>query len=498
MKFKIIALVLILAIINISCTTTTDKTFKEELYDNGERIVSVILVSGDVIDFGRNEGTYVRETNTIVGYDRNQVQRTIPMDDVLYVRIKKVDPVLTTLFVIGCVASAAGLTLLIILLTKKSCPFIYSYDGEKYVFDAEPLGGVIAEGLAKTEFSKMKHLKEVQGKYKFMISNEVEETQYIDMMKLVTVDHSPGTEVIADYSGNLIQVGNITPPLTVKDENGKDLSKFFAKRDLINWMSYIPKDGTIKTKDTKNHLTLTFPKPADAKKAKLIFNVGTSQWGSNMISEMLQLRGRDIDKYYNDIKSLSFKLKAKKYFEDEETYLLRINVKNGAQSETKGWLQGAGPLVIEDRILSLDISAIKGETLTIELNPAIGFWSMDFIGISYDDTPQEFLVTELSPVLAKGDKGNDLTTYLDKIDKSYVTLPETGNRFMMEFEAPPLKKGMERIVYMKTHGYYEIHLDKSAPPKLDLLSKIQLTPGKVVEYSLEKFNEWRKNSTAKK
>ena len=67
----------------------------------------------------------------------------------------------------------------------QSCPFVYSYDGENYIFDAEPLGGAISEGLKKTDYSRLEHLKGVEGKYHLFLRNELEETQYTDAIKLL-------------------------------------------------------------------------------------------------------------------------------------------------------------------------------------------------------------------------------------------------------------------------------------------------------------------------
>ena len=60
---------------------------------------------------------------------------------------------------IGLVAAVAVGTVAIIVgvaaATKQSCPFVYSWDGKQYVFDAEPYGGAITRGLEKDDFSTL-------------------------------------------------------------------------------------------------------------------------------------------------------------------------------------------------------------------------------------------------------------------------------------------------------------------------------------------------------
>ena len=113
--------------------------------------------------------------------------------------------------------------------TKESCPFVYSYDGEKFVFDAEPLGGATTRGLQRSELSKLESIKEVDRKYKIMVRNEVEETQYLDQLSLYVVDHSSDYEIYPDISCNIHSIKNLELPLFAEDENGKDLSKFIEK-----------------------------------------------------------------------------------------------------------------------------------------------------------------------------------------------------------------------------------------------------------------------------
>ncbi len=63
---------------------------------------------------------------------------------------------LITVLTLGVLAGIAA-------ATKSSYLFIYSWDGEKYVFDGEPYGGAIMPALARTVWSELKHLKEERG-----------------------------------------------------------------------------------------------------------------------------------------------------------------------------------------------------------------------------------------------------------------------------------------------------------------------------------------------
>ena len=84
-----------------------------------------------------------------------------------------------------------------------SCPFVYSWDGTRYVFEAEPYGGAIARGLEKDDYSELGQLKEEDGRYKLRMTNEVDETQMTNLTELWVVDHPKGTRVVPDIDGKL-------------------------------------------------------------------------------------------------------------------------------------------------------------------------------------------------------------------------------------------------------------------------------------------------------
>ena len=98
---------------------------------------------------------------------------------------------------------------------KGSCPFLYVYDGSGYQFVTDllwrsPLGMVTPMGfLAATETADYVKIpgdlmKPKAGVYSLQITEELWETAYFDMVKLLAVDHPAGTQIFVDE--------NYTPP----------------------------------------------------------------------------------------------------------------------------------------------------------------------------------------------------------------------------------------------------------------------------------------------
>ena len=154
---------------------------------------------------------------------------------------------------------AIGILLVLIAQPKpkppptSSCPFIYSFDGDNYVFNAEPYGGAYTQGLQRTDWCGLENLKEVDGMYSILVSNELEETQYKEV------------KVAPDFSGEIHTVFDPTAPLVAYDRNGKDLLPYVEKNDKVFWVSQDKDTSPQNRGSLKEELIFEFPKPEDIK-----------------------------------------------------------------------------------------------------------------------------------------------------------------------------------------------------------------------------------------
>src|ERR1035437_4586926 len=146
---------------------------------------------------------------------------------------------ISTARTIGLVAGVAVGTIVVIAAvvaaTKQSCPFVYSWDGTRYVFDAEPYGGAIARGLEKDDYAELGQLREADGRYKLRMTNEVDETQMTNLTQLWVVDHPKGTRVVPDIDGKLHTVSAPQNLLSTHDAEGHDLLPWLRSTDHLIW-----------------------------------------------------------------------------------------------------------------------------------------------------------------------------------------------------------------------------------------------------------------------
>jgi hypothetical protein len=326
------------------------------------------------------------------------------------------------------------------------------------------------------------------------LKNEVRETQYLDRIQLLVVEHPHGTLVASDTSGNLCLFSSIQNLKSATDESGRDISAFLNKSDGISWQTIMTEANLSKTQDTRHHLTLVLPKPNHAKRARLIVNCGTAMWGSHMIREMLQMRGAGVDRWYDALNNRQAELaELFRFLHREEVYHMTLHVQRGSEFVERSLIRGGGPLITEERVLEFDVSDIPGDSLVITLNPPKGFWSLDYFAVEYD---QQSNVKPRIYEIDRAQNHNKQEIYkeLKYVDSMYYVMPGIGDWAEIEFDAPVEISNMQRSLFLKTAGYYEIQVDKTQVEQKELIGQILSQPDLIASYAQKRFVEWRKES----
>ncbi len=135
-------------------------------------------------------------------------------------------------------------------ILKGSCPYLYTWDGERWAFFtdclwAAPIGLQFAEGVyakpREWEYLQVDgdRMKEFDGEYRLMLTEELWEAAYFDQVRLLAVDHPADVEV---YSNEKVGPPSISEfklhpvrkrhvPVAAHDHRGRDVLERLAKRD---------------------------------------------------------------------------------------------------------------------------------------------------------------------------------------------------------------------------------------------------------------------------
>jgi hypothetical protein len=473
--------------------------------------VPLISATGEVIVTLKDNSVVKMNRPTLindklVGATGNQPRREIDLSQVRSVQLVHRDYFYPVLY-----AGVAGVAAFLLVGAttapapppSESCPFIYAFDGEHWVFEAEPFGGAFSQALERVEWCRLDQIREDQGRYKILVANELEETQYTDELKLVVADHPRGLAVAFNPAGQIHTFSNPLPPFRAYDASGKDLLSLVRASDHEFWQSAPEGVSPSPGADWRDELVLEFPKPPGARTAKVLANVWTSARGSLAAKSFLELYGKSLPDFYAEVNRFGpayNRLRA--WFLKEELYLLRIAAETKDGWKTKGVLYGGGPFIAKEKAYLIDVSDVEGDVLRIKLRPPKNFWLINSLAVDYsEDIPVQ--TRELSPRLEEFPSGSDFNAELNADDNRYLVLEKKGDRAEIAFVVPPLSQGADRTIFVKARGFYNIHLDARGEPRWDILAQIYDQPGFCVRYAEARFRSefsWAKadNGRSKK
>jgi tetratricopeptide (TPR) repeat protein len=202
-----------------------------------------------------------------------------------------------------------------------SCPYLYTWNGEKFEFVTDFLGGGEmgnwqAAGAYhypdSDEFVRIAsdRLKPKNGKYEIRVTNELEEVLFLDYLKLVAVEHSADAEVYPNEGLGIPTAGRQIlyttraerAPLSAVDVEGKNVLPEIERLDRRFYDSF--KSLNIRGYAETHELTLKLDDKKDFRGRTLLLltgwtdyafssdNLAASQSGKSLFLPKLQVRNR--------------------------------------------------------------------------------------------------------------------------------------------------------------------------------------------------------------
>jgi tetratricopeptide (TPR) repeat protein len=132
-----------------------------------------------------------------------------------------------------------------------SCPYLYTWNGERFEFITDFMGGGEMGHLETpghfnlpdpVEYVRIRNdqLKERDGLYEIRVTNELEEALFADRFQLIAVDHPLDVDVYPNegltdppQAYKLFVTRSARPPLTAFDEHGHDVLSRISKMDRL-------------------------------------------------------------------------------------------------------------------------------------------------------------------------------------------------------------------------------------------------------------------------
>jgi Tfp pilus assembly protein PilF len=207
-----------------------------------------------------------------------------------------------------------------------SCPYLYTWNGDRFEFVTDFMGGGEMGYLEEPrrynqpdpeEYVRIRgdQLKEKDGRYELRVTNELEESMFVDRLQLIAVAHPNGTDVYPNEGMSdppkpfkLFVTPHARPPLSAIDDHGHDVLGLISKMDR-RWPDDF-KLGRIRGYADEHTLTMKLPAAGSADGARRSLapvvllltgwtdyawssdNVAANQAGKTMTPPSLQVKDR--------------------------------------------------------------------------------------------------------------------------------------------------------------------------------------------------------------
>jgi len=370
-----------------------------------------------------------------------------------------------------------------------SCPYVYSFDGKSYHRDAEIFGGAVFPAAQRSDWDNLDFLvPDDKGICRLDLTNELDETQYVDALQLLAVDHPKGTNVYPSFEGKLFTVSTPQAPVAAVTSGGADVRESLREKDGDYWFSSPFNRNPRNPADLRDGAVLEFSRPAGSNSAVLVFNVINTIWAAEMQRKLLALPGADLPAWYQKLEASAAERQILHDAMVREGMLL-VSVWDGKTWRRAGHVWEVGTAVAKDVALEIDLSDVAVEALRVRLDCPPGVWMVDRVSADFSYSTNTSAAQTVRPLRATDEQGHDITIMLDQTDHQYFIMPDTKARATVEYRVPAgPAKGFGRTYLVQSSGYYTIHSKTDAQPQQALFRQLLETPGAYDRYVLERLN----------
>lgn len=435
--------------------------------------------------------------DSLVGTDW-QSRVVIPLDNVGLVEVSRPNPLGT----IALVAAGIGIAGLIVAAASsqngggnsalppppppESCPLVYSWDGETWRLDSGTFGGAITRGAARTDLDNLLYARPNDGRLRLKLANELAETDHVDALSVLVIDHDPEVTVAPDGAGKVHTLGPLQTPLFANDFRGRDVLARVDRLDDMNWESDpLGRDHEVAA-DVRAGLELTFMRPSGVDAGKLVVDGRNTSWAAYMLTEFVAAHGSATAAWYD---SLDTQPQLMQQFGSvaARTGFLGVSVQTANGWEQQGYIWEAGPEIIKRQVFSLDLSRVGGDTVRVRLESAPSFWYIDQVAVDFAET-RPFTTREINIANAIDHTGRDVRHLLAEIDGAEFVM-ETGDYAELDFDLPPVAPGKVRSFVLSSTGWYRVHTDETASPQVTLLADLLSDRDAASRIAVTRMNE---------
>lgn len=299
----------------------------------------------------------------------------------------------------------------------ESCPYVYSWDGQRYVLEAEPFGVGWGRALELTTVHLLPSARAEGGTVRLRLTNERPETHFVNSLRLVEIDLGEAPGVVLDVDGRPWALANPEAPVAASDAAGRSILADVSSVDSQSWecapSSLTPGSGY------EDVLELAFARPGQATEGTLVLTGINTTFSTVMFQHLCRVVGDQAPVLTHAIETDPVLIdQLKDYLQDAS---LKVSVWNGSAWEAAGAFLPEANAVTFTRGLRIRVPETGGNTVRVRLRGLADVWKID--ALQADWSRASVLPTRpMDLTSAITSEGEDVRHLIQADDRDYAIL----------------------------------------------------------------------------
>jgi hypothetical protein len=384
--------------------------------------------------------------------ERVLVRRRYDLRAATSIEIQEYDGRTTAIVAIVPVALFVGL-MMVVLLTKESCPLVYVDRGSGFELVGEAYAGAAFRAIQREDLLPIPGV-EPAGHVELELANRAHETQYTDLARLVVVDHAPASRVLSSSDARLLSVGASRAPEAATELEGRQVAAALAAADGALWESDMPAFAAAADPPRTDGVVARFEAPPGDGPLVLELVAANTPLLDVTFGRFFASMGERLEEYLAQGNDPAARERLGSW-RVREGVDLSVELLDAGKWRSVGVVPTVGPMALREVAVELPPRA-AGEVVDVRVRGGTGFWRIDRLGLSRADGAA-FRVEEVALARPASAGTEDVRGLLEAVDGRYQVLAERGDGIRLGFEAPSRIGGLARSTFFRSSGYYNVH-----------------------------------------
>ena len=455
---------------------STEKITRRSQLSQADRSKPLVLFTSDSVSYVLSRYSLTDSTLTGVGHRsqgsvREPFDGSLPLSAISYMQITKGNGFKTVLAIAA--AGFVGYTALSYFLDQGgsgisvqgtvshynprpwggggwgggSCPFIQSWNGDRYVLDGEAYAVAWGKALEMTTSTLLSSVRADQGEVKVRITNERPETHYTNSVRLKAVQVDQGADAAPDARHALWPLAKPLPPLRARDNTGRDVTGSISDRDNLFWESSF--SDISPTSEFEDVIDLTLPNPSRQDSGTMVIRAINSDIFDVVLKKVADVVGDESLEFVRALETDPELIALMRRWRDDAS--IKVDLWNGHAWEPAGSILPEANVAPFSRAIRISSCGAAGDSVRIRLRSLADVWKIDAVQVDW--TPARALDPVYVPLrTASGPGGRDVAPLISRDDESYVITFPTDKVDLCYQAVDPLP-GKHVIYALEVRGY---------------------------------------------